>query len=62
VGGEGIGRLHNNKGGNILAIDGHVQFMLARAFAQDSNITAGSGPGPGGKTYLWWSPFSSTGH
>jgi len=62
VGGEGIGRLHNNKGGNILAIDGHVQFMLARAFAQDSNIAPGSGPGPGGKTDLWWSPFSSTGH
>jgi prepilin-type N-terminal cleavage/methylation domain-containing protein/prepilin-type processing-associated H-X9-DG protein len=61
-GGEGIGRLHSKKGGNILAMDGHVQFMLAPAFAQDSNIPAGSGPGPGGKTGLWWSPFSLSGH
>ena len=62
AGGEGIGRLHSNKGGNILAVDAHVRFMLATAFAKDSNIAAGSGPGPGGKTDLWWSPFSSNGH
>jgi prepilin-type N-terminal cleavage/methylation domain-containing protein/prepilin-type processing-associated H-X9-DG protein len=62
VGGEGIGRLHSKKGGNLLAVDGHVQFMLATTFAKDSNIPAGKGPGPGGKTGLWWSPFSSNGH
>jgi prepilin-type N-terminal cleavage/methylation domain-containing protein/prepilin-type processing-associated H-X9-DG protein len=61
-GGEGIGRLHSNKGGNILAVDGHVQYMLATAFDGDSNIPAGTGPGPGGKTFLWWSPGSTTGH
>jgi prepilin-type N-terminal cleavage/methylation domain-containing protein len=61
-GGEGIGRLHSKKGGNILAVDAHVQFMVATAFTKDSNIPAGAGPGPGGKTALWWSPFSSNGH
>jgi prepilin-type processing-associated H-X9-DG protein len=61
-GGEGIGPLHSNKGGNILAVDGHVQFILTAAFAGDSNIPAGNGPGPGGKTYLWWSPASANGH
>ena len=61
-GGEGIGRLHSKKGGNIMAVDGHVQFMLATAFAQDSNTPLGRGPGPGGKTGLWWSPFSANGH
>jgi prepilin-type N-terminal cleavage/methylation domain-containing protein/prepilin-type processing-associated H-X9-DG protein len=61
-GGEGIGRLHSKNGGNIVACDGHVQFMMATAFAKDSNIPSGQGPGPGGKTDLWWSPFSSDGH
>jgi prepilin-type N-terminal cleavage/methylation domain-containing protein/prepilin-type processing-associated H-X9-DG protein len=61
-GGEGIGRLHNKNGGNILAIDGHVQYLLATKFAADSNTPQGTGPGPGGKTYLWWSPYSNNGH
>jgi len=62
AGGEGIGRLHSKNGGNILACDGHVQFYLATLFALDSNTPEGRGPGPGGKTDLWWSPFSSNGH
>ena len=61
-GGEGIGRLHSKKGGNIRAVDGHVQFMQATTFTKDSNIPLGAGSGPGGKTDLWWSPFSSNGH
>ena len=61
-GGEGIGKLHSKNGGNIAAIDGHVQFMQATVFDQDSNTPQGKGPGPGGKTFLWWSPFSATGH
>ena len=59
---EGIGRLHSKKGGSILAIAGNVQFVTINQFRQDSNVPAGAGPGPGGKTYLWWSPFSSDGH
>jgi prepilin-type N-terminal cleavage/methylation domain-containing protein/prepilin-type processing-associated H-X9-DG protein len=62
AGGEGIGPLHSKKGGNILACDGHVQFILATAFTKDSNTPVGQGPGPGGKTDLWWSPWISNGH
>ena len=59
---EGIGRLHSRKGGMILATAGHVQFVTREQFQQDSNTPQGRGPGPRGKTYLWWSPFSNDGH
>ncbi len=62
TGGEGVGRLHNKNGGNALALDGHSIFLLAKTFAADSNIPKGQGPGPGGKTFLWWNPFSLDGH
>ena len=60
--GEGIGKLHSNKGGNILALDGHVQFWSSIDFAKDSNATVATAPGPRGKTFLWWSPYSNDGH
>ena len=56
--GEGIGRLHSRKGGEILAVDGHVEFMTRDQFRSDSLTPRGRGPGPGGKTLLWWSPWS----
>jgi prepilin-type N-terminal cleavage/methylation domain-containing protein len=59
---EGIGRLHSKKGGSIIALAGHVQFITMTAFDQDSNTPSGRGPGPGGQTYLWWSPWSTDGH
>jgi len=59
---EGLGRLHSKKGGSLVAIGGHVQFVTRVNFRADSNTPQGRGPGPGGKTYLWWSPYSSTGH
>jgi len=59
---EGIGRLHSNKGGSIIAIMGHVQFVSRKAFRADGDTPQGQGPGPGGKTYLWWSPFRDDGH
>jgi len=59
---EGIGRLHSNKGGTILAVGGHVQFLTRTQFRADSTTASGRGPGPGGKTYLWWSPMSTDGH
>jgi prepilin-type N-terminal cleavage/methylation domain-containing protein/prepilin-type processing-associated H-X9-DG protein len=62
IGGEGIGRLHSKNGGNILALDGHVQYITTKQFSGDSNIPRGGGPGPGGKTYLWWSPCENDGH
>jgi len=60
--GEGIGRLHSKKGGNALALDGHALFLMVTVFDQDANSLVGSGPGPGGRTYLWWNPRGSTGH
>jgi hypothetical protein len=60
-GNEGIGLLHSKNGGNALAMDGHSQYLMMKTFAADSNIRGGQGPGPGGKTFLWWSPFTSNG-
>jgi prepilin-type N-terminal cleavage/methylation domain-containing protein len=57
--GEGIGKLHSNKGGEALAIGGHVTFVTAIQFRKESTT---AGTGPGGKSYLWWSPFSANGH
>ncbi|SPE62747.1 conserved exported hypothetical protein [Verrucomicrobia bacterium] len=59
---EGVGRLHSKNGGNMLAIDGHVVFELATLFKGDSDTPFGKGPGPGGKTFLWWNPASLDGH
>jgi prepilin-type N-terminal cleavage/methylation domain-containing protein len=58
---EGIGRLHSKKGGSITALAGHVQFVTREQFSADSTTPSGQGPGPGGKTYLWWSPYSTDG-
>ncbi|SPE59909.1 conserved exported hypothetical protein [Verrucomicrobia bacterium] len=49
---EGIGLLHSKHGGNALALDGHVDLVTTIQFKHYS--TVGWGPGPGGKTYLWW--------
>ncbi|HEV2207634.1 MAG TPA: prepilin-type N-terminal cleavage/methylation domain-containing protein [Verrucomicrobiae bacterium] len=58
---EGLGRLHSNKGGMILAIAGHVTFITRAQFRQDCDLAPGAGPGPGGKSYSHWSPFSNNG-
>jgi prepilin-type N-terminal cleavage/methylation domain-containing protein/prepilin-type processing-associated H-X9-DG protein len=52
--GEGIGRLHSSKGGNILAVDGHAEFKSVTTFA-----SLGNSPG---KNLLWWSPYTTDGH
>jgi prepilin-type processing-associated H-X9-DG protein len=52
--GEGIGLLHSSKGGNILALDGHAQFISVTAY-QTLGLSAG-------KNLLWWSPYSADGH
>jgi prepilin-type N-terminal cleavage/methylation domain-containing protein/prepilin-type processing-associated H-X9-DG protein len=57
---EGIGLLHSKSGGNALALDGHVDFVTKLQFTNNSVV--GSGPGPGGKTFLWWSPASPMGN
>jgi len=62
AGSEGIGLLHNKTGGNIMRLDGGIQFISSTNFALDSRIPNGQGPGPGGRTHLWWSNFSPDGH
>ena len=61
--GEGIGRLHSKNGGNIMALAGHVTFITSIQFANDSlsDGTSAAPNQPGGKTYLWWNPYSSNG-
>jgi len=56
---EGIGLLHSKSGGNALALDGHVDFVKTTQFKQYS--TVGSGPGPNGKTYLYWDILNANG-
>jgi hypothetical protein len=62
TGSEGVGLLHTQTGGNIMRCDGGVEFITATNFAKDSNTPPGEGPGPRGKTYVWWSTFSINGH
>jgi prepilin-type N-terminal cleavage/methylation domain-containing protein len=59
---EGIGLLHNKTGGNIVRLDGGIEFISSTNFFKDSTTPPGQGPGPGGRTRLWWSTFSKDGH
>jgi prepilin-type N-terminal cleavage/methylation domain-containing protein len=52
---EGIGRLHT-RGGVILAVDSHVEFISFEKFQQEQAGTSGQ------KTLLWWNPWSDNGH
>jgi prepilin-type N-terminal cleavage/methylation domain-containing protein len=56
--GEGIGPLHGKNGGNIMAIDGHVDYLATNLFKKYSSYL---GSGPGGKGLLWWSPYTKIG-
>jgi hypothetical protein len=61
-GGEVISRLHTALGGNLVCVDGSVQFLTFTAWDTLANTAAGAGPGPGGKTLVWWNPFGTSGH
>jgi prepilin-type N-terminal cleavage/methylation domain-containing protein len=58
---EGIGRLHSKKGGMALILAGSATYVTIDQFNQDAMAASGAGPGPGGKSYLWWSPYSNDG-
>lgn len=58
---ESLGLLHNKSGANVAHLDGSVKFMKETDFLADAKTSAGTGVGPGGKTYLWWSVFSNNG-
>lgn len=57
---EGLGTLHDKRGGFVPRLDGSVKFMKQVDFNSDAETVPGQGPGPGGKTYTWWSTFSSS--
>jgi hypothetical protein len=63
--GEGIGLLHSRKGGSALTVSGSVAFVTKADWTADSakppSGDRGVGPGPGGKTFLWWSPWAVDG-
>jgi prepilin-type N-terminal cleavage/methylation domain-containing protein len=63
---EGIGRLHGKNGGNIRALDGHVDYLGTNIFAKISNQLQGPYSMPGGEAngqnLLWWNPWSENGH
>jgi prepilin-type N-terminal cleavage/methylation domain-containing protein/prepilin-type processing-associated H-X9-DG protein len=52
---EGIGRLHSKKGGNALAMDGHVEFLTTQQFQKEAAGTTV-------KTLVWWNPGTANGH
>ena len=53
---EGIGKFHNKSGGNILALDGHVDFMTPPQWLSQSLV-----PYANGKTLLWWATTDPNG-
>ena len=59
---EGVGLLHDKRGGNIGRLDGGVVFITQAEYNADAETPAGQGPGRGGRTYTWWSVFSNNGH
>jgi hypothetical protein len=40
-------------------MDGHIDFVRTLQFKQYA--TVGGGPGPGGKTYLYWDTLNANG-
>ena len=58
--GETIGLLHSKNGGNALALDGHSDFVTTLQFTKTDALNAG--PGPGGKTFLFWDNVNANGH
>ncbi|HEX3716884.1 MAG TPA: DUF1559 domain-containing protein [Verrucomicrobiae bacterium] len=56
-GSEGIGPLHDN-GGNILALDGHVDFIGTNIF---NGLSDKLGSGPGNRGLLWWAALGNNG-
>jgi prepilin-type N-terminal cleavage/methylation domain-containing protein len=60
AGTEGIGKLHNKRGGNISRLDGSSIFITWQQFAEASRTvrnTSGQFP----RTLLWWSVYTADG-
>jgi hypothetical protein len=50
---EGIGLLHNKSGGNIVRLDGGVEFITQQNFTVEASKPT--------INRLWWSPFTAAG-
>ena len=61
-GGEGIGRCTAIRAAIFWRLTGMCNSCWRQLSRRIPTLRQRSGPGPGGKTDLWWSPFSSTGH
>lgn len=59
-GSEGIGPLHNKRGGNVSRLDGSSIFITTNQFNLASQTPSGT-PGQTAKTFLWWSTFTADG-
>jgi len=57
---EGIGPLHDKRGGNISRLDGSTIFITTNQFILASETPPGS-PGQTPKTLLWWSIYTPDG-
>jgi prepilin-type N-terminal cleavage/methylation domain-containing protein len=60
-GSEGIGVLHDKRGGNVGRLDGGSVFVTSNQFNLESKGPPGEAPG-GNRTLLWWSIYYFTGH
>jgi prepilin-type N-terminal cleavage/methylation domain-containing protein/prepilin-type processing-associated H-X9-DG protein len=56
LGGEGIATYHSKRGGNVLALDGHVQFITPLQWLGESYV-----PYAKGRTLLWWATTDPNG-
>jgi len=56
---EGIGPLHDKKGGNVGRVDGSSIFMTTNQFNTASQTSGPEGETP--KTILWWSTYTADG-
>jgi prepilin-type N-terminal cleavage/methylation domain-containing protein len=52
---EGVGTLHGKNGAIIMAIGGHVSFILREQFWAEQTNSAVAGPE--GRGLLWWNPW-----
>jgi hypothetical protein len=59
AGSEGIGPLHDKKGGNISRIDGSCIFITTNQFNLASQTSGAAGQTQ--KTLLWWSTYTADG-
>jgi len=59
---DGPGGIHTVNASQVLSVGGNVEILGMAYIQEDENRVIRFGPGPNGKTYGWWSPFSYNGY